>query len=82
MDHMRDRGFLHAQLTIAHWYIDRAEVSAADARHRYLAYAREAYDIIMHLLRALNLEIEQRELVRIEIEALRSRIEGSSESSL
>jgi hypothetical protein len=77
MDTKRNREFLNAQVTIAHWYLDHADASRADARYRCLAYAREAYDIVVHLLPAVNLETEQRERIAVKVANLGKRLERS-----
>ena len=77
MDVKRDNEFLHAQLTIAHWYLDHAEASGStDGRGRYLAYAREAHEIVVQLLPALNLETEQRKRIGIKVANLGQRLES------
>lgn len=76
MDVRRNSEFLNAQLTIAHWYLDHAEASSADGRSRYLAYAREAYDIVGQLLPVLNLESEQRERIGLKVVNLGRRLES------
>ena len=76
MDVRRNSEFLNAQLTIAHWYVDHAEASSADGRSRYLAYAREAYDIVGQLLSVLNLESEQRERIGVKVVNLARRLES------
>src|SRR5579859_2390276 len=75
MDVRRNSEFLNAQVTIAHWYLDHAEVSSADGRCRYLAYAREAYGTVVQLLPAVNLETEQRERIAVKVASLRRRLE-------
>jgi hypothetical protein len=75
MDTKRNTEFLNAQVTIAHWYIDHAEASLADGRYRCLAYAREAYDIVVQLLPAVNLETEQRERIAVKAANLGRRLE-------
>ena len=73
MDEGRNGEFLSAQFTIAHWYLDRAKASKADGRYRYLAYAREACDIIVHLLPELNLGTEKRQQMRSDLKILHAR---------
>ena len=77
MDTKRNSEFLNAQVTIAHWYIDHADASRADGRYRSLAYAREAYDIVLHLLPAVNIETEQRERIAVKVANLGRRLERS-----
>jgi len=77
MDKKRNSEFLNAQVTIAHWYLDHADESRADGRYRCLAYAREAYDIVVHLLPAVNLETEQRERIAVKVANLGRRLERS-----
>ena len=77
MDKKRNSEFLNAQVTIAHWYLDHAEASRADGRYRCLAYAGEAYDIVVHLLPAVNLETEQRERIAVKVANLGRRLERS-----
>jgi hypothetical protein len=75
VDKKRNSEFLNAQVTIAHWYLDHADASRADGRYRCLAYAREAYDIVVQLLPAVNLETEQRERIAVKVANLRKRLE-------
>jgi hypothetical protein len=77
MDQKRNSEFLNAQITIAHWYLDHAEASRADGRYRCLAYAREAYDIVVNLLPAVSLATEQRERIAVKVANLGRRLERS-----
>jgi hypothetical protein len=77
MDKERNSEFLNAQVTIAHWYLNHADASRADRRYRCLAYAREAYDIVVQLLPNVNLETEQRERIAVKVANLGRRLESS-----
>jgi len=56
MNHPDTASFMAAQITIANWYLDRAMQSAGEASSRCLHYARQAYDIVMHLLPQVSLD--------------------------
>jgi hypothetical protein len=79
MDNKSNSEFLNAQVTIAHWYLDHADASRPDGRYRCLAYAREAYDIVVQLLPAVNLETEQRERIAVKVANLGRRLERSQQ---
>jgi hypothetical protein len=76
MNESRNAEVLNAQLTIAHWYLDRAQATSADQRCRYLARAREAYDILVRLMAALHLTSEQRRRIGVEAANLAQRLES------
>lgn len=50
MNHPDTTSFIVAQITIGNWYLDRAVQSAGEDSSRYVHYARQAYEIVMHLL--------------------------------
>jgi hypothetical protein len=66
--------FMAAQITIANWYLDRAVQSAGEDSSRYLHYARQAYDIVMHLLPKVSLD-ETCQRVHQELSVLRQRLQ-------
>lgn len=76
MDEATNREFLHAQLMIGRWYIDRALDSRADERRRYLSFARETCGIIERLLLTLALDAEARRSTARELVLLCARLEN------
>lgn len=76
VDKATNREFLHSQLMIGRWYIDRALDSRADMRRRYLSLARETCGIIERLLPTLALDAEARRATARELALLRARLES------
>jgi hypothetical protein len=63
-----------AQITIANWYLDRALQASGDTSSRYLHYARQAYDIVVHLLPEVSVD-ETSQRVHQELSVLRQRLQ-------
>jgi hypothetical protein len=65
--------FLAAQITIANWYLDRAAQWPRETSSRYLQYAQQAYEIVMHLVPQMSLDEISQGLHR-ELSVLRERL--------
>jgi hypothetical protein len=74
MNHPDTASFMAAQITIANWYLDRALQASRDTSSRYLHYARQAYDFVVHLLPKVSVD-ETSQGVHQELSVLRQRLQ-------
>jgi hypothetical protein len=81
VDRAKSREFLHSQLTIARWYIDRALDSRGEVRRRYRSLARETCEIIERLSPALNLDVVTRHEATRQLILLRTTVRRLGEAS-
>jgi hypothetical protein len=74
MNHPDTASFMAAQITIANWCLDRALQASGDTSSRYLRYARQAYDIVVHLLPEVSVD-ETSQRVHQQLSVLRQRLQ-------
>jgi len=75
MNHPDSASFMAAQITIANWYLDRAVQSVGEDSGRDLHCARQAYEIVMHLLLPKGSLDEPSRGVHLELAVLRQRLQ-------
>ncbi len=75
-------GFIRAQLTIARWYLDRAQTSDSVTASNHVRSARHAYDVVVTLLPKLDgpATREAFEKTQQELTALRARLRTVGEA--
>jgi hypothetical protein len=77
MTRTENLNFIRAQLTIASWYLNRAD---GDTSSHYLCHARQAYDIVMQLLPNVTLD-EQSQDIHRDLAELRERLRAAESAS-
>jgi hypothetical protein len=76
MNHPDTASFMSAQITIANWYLDRALQAPGETTGRYLRYARQAYDVVLHLLPKVNQDQISQGVLQ-DLTTLRQRVQAA-----
>ena len=77
MSNGNDIGFIMAQLTIANWYLDRAQGVDVETARRYISRARQAHELLLQILAELAPGAAQHGDVRTGLTLLQDRLNRS-----